>query len=586
MKTIKTVVVLLIIGAVVGVFCGCGGDSEEAQASSSVSTVSLGNISLDISAAGNLALSHTEDLTVDLFYQQGTVSEVLVEEGDEVVEGQVLVEMDADEWQEQMDLLEDALTASQSQIGTEEDALADAQRQVTSRELALAAAERNVTTREIQLQEAELDLAAAEDDLLDIDELQELQERIDYLEALIEHIQLKIVEAASPSADPNDYYYWSNQLTLAEQELEEAIAERDAILSGSSQSVSDAVAAEVIKRQLAVQKAELALESAQDSIVEAELAVADAEDALEKAQDEVENARDNLADAEADADEAAASLEEAQAMSPQVTAPFDGFISKVNVAGGDTAMRGTVAVQLADPDQFEAIILVSEIDIFQLEIGDTATIEVDALDGMTFPATVTSIAPTATIQSGVVNYEVTVQLQSMEAITGNMGGDREMTEGFEPGEFTPPEGMELPEDFEMPEDMEMPEGADFGDFSGGQGSEGQLPSTLTLTDYQLREGLTVTVSITIDERQNVLVVPNGAVNSAGGQYYVEVVTASGETEQRVVEVGISDWQNTEVTSGLEEGEEVVVTSTSSSSSSSQQFSGGGGGMIIPDMGGF
>jgi hypothetical protein len=128
--------------------------------------------------------------------------------------------------------------------------------------------------------------------------------------------------------------------------------------------------------------------------------------------------------------------------------------------------------------------------------------------------------------------------------------------------------------------VELPDGSDFGGFSGdGSSSQGQLPS-VTVTDFQLRQGLSVTVSIIISETTDVLIVPNGAVSSEGGQYYVEVVSASGETEKRAVQIGISDWQYTEITDGLSEGEQVVVPEGTTTTTTQNQFQRPGGPMII------
>jgi len=165
-------------------------------------------------------------------------------------------------------------------------------------------------------------------------------------------------------------------------------------------------------------------------------------------------------------------------------------------------LTGTVAVQLADPNKFEADILVSEMDILQVKENGEAWIQVDALPGMSLPATVTHISPTATIQSGVVNYEVTVEVE-------------------------PPE------------------------------TAAQV-STMFPEDFQLREGLTVTVSIIVTESTDVLLVPNAAITSQGGETYVQIVSPDGTTQERVIQTGISNWQFTEVTSGLSEGEQVLV----------------------------
>ena len=123
---------------------------------------------------------------------------------------------------------------------------------------------------------------------------------------------------------------------------------------------------------------------------------------------EVELAKGHVEDAQKAVEDAQKSLDEAMDASPEVTAPFAGFITMVNVEGGDEVLKGTVAVQLADPEKFEADILVSEMDILQVKMGGEARVQVDAMQGMSLPARITHISPTATIQSGVGNYKVQV----------------------------------------------------------------------------------------------------------------------------------------------------------------------------------
>jgi RND family efflux transporter MFP subunit len=253
---------------------------------------------------------------------------------------------------------------------------------------------------------------------------------------------------------------------------------------------------------------------------------------------------------EAQLEDAQKVLEEALEKSPDITAPFDGFITKVNVEGGDEVLPGTVAVTIADPDQFEADILVSEMDIFDLELGGDATVHIDAMTSLIVPAKVTHISPTATIQSGVVNYTVKVQLEPLEELM------QQWQEAMPPPGFTPPEGFTLPEQTDPPTHQPA-----------------MIPE-----NFQLREGLTVTVSIIIEEAADVLLVPNGAITTQGWQSYVQVMSADGTTEERVITTGISNWQYTEVTEGLSEGEQVVVTQGTASTTQQQ---GPPGGMMIP-----
>jgi len=256
--------------------------------------------------------------------------------------------------------------------------------------------------------------------------------------------------------------------------------------------------------------------------------------------------------AEARLEDAQEALEEALNASPEVTAPFDGFITKVNVDGGDEVKKGTVAVTIADPNRFEADILVGEIDIMQVKLGGEASVQVDALQGMSLPAEVTHISPTATIQQGVVNYQVKVEVKSLEAVIQEREQARpelspgelpeQIKQAIEEGRLTQEEAEEM---------MKLRQ----------QGQGGQQGQTATMTSgaFQLREGLTVTVSIIVDERNDVVLVPNGAITTQGRQTYVQVLSPDGTIEQRAITTGISNWQYTEVTEGLSEGEKVVVT---------------------------
>jgi multidrug efflux pump subunit AcrA (membrane-fusion protein) len=253
--------------------------------------------------------------------------------------------------------------------------------------------------------------------------------------------------------------------------------------------------------------------------------------------------------AEGNLDDAEEALEEATNASPEVIAPFDGFVTNVNVRGGDEVKKGTVAATIADPDKFEVDILVSEMDISEVEKGGRATVQADAISGITFPAEVTYIAPTATIQSGVVNYKVTVEVGSLSDIAQGL-----------------PSGMTLPQGSTPPEGFTPP--AEWGNYSVTQ-------AIGTFEAIQLRDGLTVTVNIIVDQRNNVLVVPNGAITTLGGRSYVEVLSPDGTIETRAITTGITDYVNTEVTDGLNEGEKVIVPEGTSTTTQQQ----GGGGMF-------
>jgi len=280
--------------------------------------------------------------------------------------------------------------------------------------------------------------------------------------------------------------------------------------------------------------------------------------------------------AEARLEDAQEALEEAINASPEITAPFAGFITRVNVSGGDEIKKGTVAVTIADPNKFEADILVSEIDILQVKLGGEAWVQVDALQGMSLPAEVTHISPTATIQQGVVNYKVKVEVESLEEIMQEQQAARqEATQNIEPGKL--PERLRQA----IEEGQITQEQAEEMMKQVQQGQQWQVPTAIP-EGFQLRQGLTVTVSIIVEQKNDVLLVPNGAITSHGRQTYVQVMSPDGTIEERAVTTGISDWQYTEVISGLSEGQEVVVLQgTATTPTTAQQRMPG---EIIPGMG--
>ena len=89
---------------------------------------------------------------------------------------------------------------------------------------------------------------------------------------------------------------------------------------------------------------------------------------------------------------------------------------------------------------------------------------------------------------------------------------------------------------------------------------------------ELRDGMSATAEVVIARRDNVLLIPNTVIRGTVQNPYV-VVLVNGKQENRQVTLGLSDGANTEVLSGLEEGEQVVVPSLPSSQQPDGFFGG-------------
>jgi HlyD family secretion protein len=81
--------------------------------------------------------------------------------------------------------------------------------------------------------------------------------------------------------------------------------------------------------------------------------------------------------------------------------------------------------------------------------------------------------------------------------------------------------------------------------------------TLENPDEELRDGMSATAEIISERRENVLLIPNRAIQGSWDEPWVEVVVGE-EIEQREVVLGLSDGIDAEVLSGLREGEMMVL----------------------------
>ena len=426
---------LLAISAVLVIttifLAGSAYKSVSAVSENQIVTVQWGDLTTDITADSNLALSVREDLP---FQTAGFVEEILVEEGDTVAKGQVLASLDT-------------------------------------------------TSLELKVEEMEAELGIAENDFRQITYPYTYHTLVFDVPASIADIgdaqrQLtKAQEVLEIGLSFDQYWDVWNNLKKAQDNLTEAKAY---LTRGYGADVFTWAPTEASKGSKAKDV------SAQIYSIEDYWELREMQLEMEIAQLDLDEANNDLAGA-------------------VIVAPFDGVITEVSVSHGKKVSSGTVAVQIADPDRFEVEAKVTETDIFQIKRGGEAWVQVNVLPGVSFPAKVTHISPTATIESGVVNYKVKVEIESPESAQ----------------------------------------------------QEHQEVKQEEAADYQLREGLTITVNLVLEERNNVLLVPNEAITHQGDETYVQVLK-DGVIEPCLITTGLSNCQYTEVTNGLSEGNQVIV----------------------------
>lgn len=369
------------------------------------------------------------------------------------------------------------------------------------------------------------------------------------LDLIQAEINLKQAEIALDKAENP---YTEEEIEAAEDAVDDAKDQVDKIEDWLADAIKHGSSGEVRELQMQLDAAETNLEDAEDRLYEM---------LYERDEDDIEIKGMQVQIAERRLENAKTAVEESLDASLEIVAPFDGFITQVNVEGGDEVTKGTIAMQVADPTRFEAELLVSETNIFEVELGGEAGVQLEVMPTFNLPASVTYISPTATIQSGVVNYGVTVELESLETIRQQQQQAMQEQQEAMP-ELSPSELPEqLQEAVEQGQITQEQAEAMIEQWQQRAGVEPEQTLAIIPEGFQLKEGLTVTVSIVVEERNDVLLVPNRAITYQGIEAYVQVVSPDGTIEPRLIQTGISDSQNTEVTSGLSEGEQVVIPQT-------------------------
>ena len=160
--------------------------------------------------------------------------------------------------------------------------------------------------------------------------------------------------------------------------------------------VADPIDIEVAERQLLV--AQVTFVSEQQALVDLN---ADADDVS------IDLLRADIADASASLDSSIEDL-----LGTTLLAPFDGFISAVNVAPGDIFRANTnqFAIEITDPSEAEVDGIGDEIDVLFVSVGASATVTMDALPGVPLTGSVSSIDSVPRSQQGVVSYPIRIRI--------------------------------------------------------------------------------------------------------------------------------------------------------------------------------
>lgn len=158
------------------------------------------------------------------------------------------------------------------------------------------------------------------------------------------------------------------------------------------------------------------------------------------------SAKENVTGAKFGLEQSGANVKEAGANLARTTiySPVDGVVSKLSIELGDrilgtSQMAGTEIMRISNLTSMEVNVDVNENDINRVNVGDSATIEVDAFADKKFKGIVTEIASSSTSVGTatnsvdqVTNFSVKVRILA-DSYSSVKGGARDLPSPFRPG---------------------------------------------------------------------------------------------------------------------------------------------------------
>ena len=274
-------------------------------------------------------------------------------------------------------------------------------------------------------------------------------------------------------------------------------------------------------------------------------------------------------------------------------APFSGEIGAVNISKGVWVTASSTAFSLVDLDSVGVDLTVSESDFVELATGDLGVAIFDSIPDRPVLIKLTNITSLPQITQGVVTYPAQAEFLGTKEATevfsrfgpllqGTAGslitGSRPSTgSGIDIDALRKCAAEQIGRDVSDPSQLTTKEMGLIREkcLSGGATGGNRSAGSTDAMDTRVRPaiGMNASVTMLLEIKEEVLLVPAQAVRSDKGS---DVVTTMGQetTISVPVSVGITNGNQTEIISGLEEGQVVLIpggpdTSGSMSSSSNR-----------------
>ena len=492
--------VIAIAIIVVAAFIWRGPASRAATAAPSTATVTRGSLVATVAGSGSVAAEQSLNLP---FASTGTVTEVLVKDGETVKEGQILARLDDRAAQLQLASAQGSLDSAKARLAQAQQGnarpedLAAANAQLAAAQANFDKASRGGTAADRAAAQAAVNSAQAAYDAAKkaagsySSQLEAARAALVKTENALRQAQANYDRVASAP----DIGRRPESLALQNATVDNAQAQAnfDALMNTANTDAESRIAS--ASAQLAQARANLnKLTPSAEDLTAAQANLDQAKATVAKLTAPATALDQQIAQAAVSQAEAAVKQAELALDNTELKAPFDGLVAQVNIVPGSVASAATPALRLINRNPLHVDLRLSENDVAQVALDQDVTLSIQSLGDWSANGKVSYIAPAADNNNGLVTYAVRVS---------------------------------------FPDD-----------------------------DPKVKVGMTSDLKIITARKDNLLLVPNTALLPKGSGRVVQVPAqdAQGRPTTREVEVqtGLTDGNQTEILSGLEEGQAIIA----------------------------
>ena len=419
--TIASIIALFAVSTILSA-CQLGeATSSEASASAQAEETTFARLDSFVSVTGEVLPLQWAEVS---FATVGTIDEVRVGEGDEVVAGQVLATLDLPELEAAALQAKAAVAVAASQLARLEAAARP--EEVLAAELAEDLAQQGVVAAQILVDTAVANRLAAAATLEGAqaslarleagprpEELEVARQEVERAKALLYSAQGNRDAVGGrrdkPGYQGGSYEAAEGQMMAAETAVTVAQMQQQILQAGARAEEIAGAEAQVSQARAALQGAETQERAAKHQVAISRVQVRQAQTqlALVKAgvrEEDIAVARAQLSQAEA-----AVRAAEAAAEKAELLAPFAGTVTEINIRAGEYVVMGNPAMAIGDISSFRVEITdLDEIDVARVDVGSTANLTFDALPGTELEGVVRRIALKASAGAGGTAYKTII----------------------------------------------------------------------------------------------------------------------------------------------------------------------------------